>query len=73
MSWLEGLAVVGFKLGLPVGMLVLGNEVTDTSAIARGATGFLEGGDVGEGVAASRTKVIVSTAFEDFDLEDFAQ
>lgn len=73
MSWLEGLAVVGFKLGLSVGMLVLGNEVPDTSAITRGATGFLEGGDVGEGVAASRTKVIVSTAFEDFDLEDFAQ
>ena len=73
MSWLEGLAVVGFKLGLSVGMLVLGNEVPDTSAITRGATGFLEGGDVGEGVAASRTKAIVSTAFEDFDLEDFAQ
>lgn len=67
------MAVVGFKLGLSVGMLVLGNDVSDTSAITRGATGFLEGGDVGEGVAASRTKVIVSTAFEDFDLEDFAQ
>ena len=68
---LVGLAVVGFKLGLSVGMLVLGNDVTGTSAITRGATGFLEGGDVGEGVAASRIKEF--TAFEDFDLVDFAQ